>query len=65
MRLGLFSINMGPCSHPEALAQAAIAAETAGFDSVWAGEHVVLPDPQVPPSPMAPAGSLRSTRCSL
>jgi probable F420-dependent oxidoreductase len=54
MRLGLFSINMGPCSHPEALAQAAIAAETAGFDSVWAGEHVVLPDPQVPPSPMGP-----------
>ena len=30
------------------------AAEAAGFDSVWAGEHVVLPDPQVPPSPMAP-----------
>ena len=29
-------------------------AEAAGFESVWAGEHVVLPDPQVPPSPMAP-----------
>ena len=54
MRLGLFSINMGPCSRPETLAAAAIAAEAAGFDSVWAGEHVVLPDPQVPPSPMGP-----------
>ena len=30
------------------------AAEAAGFDSVWAGEHIVLPDPQVPPSPMEP-----------
>ena len=29
-------------------------AEAAGFDSIWAGEHVVLPDPQAPPSPMAP-----------
>lgn len=29
-------------------------AEAAGFDSVWAGEHIVLPDPQVPPSPMGP-----------
>jgi probable F420-dependent oxidoreductase len=54
MRLGLFSINMGPCSEPAALAAAAGAAEGAGFDSVWAGEHVVLPDPQVPPSPMGP-----------
>jgi probable F420-dependent oxidoreductase len=54
MRLGLFSINMGARSRPEGLAEAAIAAEMAGFDSVWAGEHVVLPDPQVPPSPMAP-----------
>ncbi|GAC1595919.1 MAG: LLM class F420-dependent oxidoreductase [Acidimicrobiales bacterium] len=54
MRLGLFSINMGPNSRPDALVTAARAAEDAGFDSVWAGEHVVLPDPQVPPSPMAP-----------
>jgi probable F420-dependent oxidoreductase len=45
---------MGPCSHPDALAGAARAAEAAGFDSLWAGEHVVLPDPQVPPSPMGP-----------
>src|SRR5437762_1973740 len=54
MRLGLIHINMGPMSRPDALVQAARAAERAGFDSVWAGEHLVLPDPQVPPSPMAP-----------
>jgi probable F420-dependent oxidoreductase len=54
MRLGLVHVNMGSMSRPDALAQAARAAESAGFDSVWAGEHVVLPDPQAPPSPMAP-----------
>jgi probable F420-dependent oxidoreductase len=54
MRLGLVHINMGVMSEPGVLAEAARAAEAAGFDSVWAGEHVVLPDPQVPPSPMAP-----------
>ena len=51
MRLGLIHINMGPMSSPDALVQAARAAEQAGFDSVWAGEHLVLPDPRVPPSP--------------
>jgi probable F420-dependent oxidoreductase len=54
MRLGLVHVNMGAMSQPDALATAARAAEDAGFDSVWAGEHLVLPDPQVPPSPMAP-----------
>jgi probable F420-dependent oxidoreductase len=54
MRLGLVHVNMGSMSRPDALAKAAQAAEAAGFDSVWAGEHVVLPDPQVPPSPMPP-----------
>jgi probable F420-dependent oxidoreductase len=54
MLLGLVHVNLGSMSRPQGLAEAARAAEAAGFDSVWAGEHVVLPDPQVPPSPMAP-----------
>jgi probable F420-dependent oxidoreductase len=54
MRLGLVHINMGSMSQPDTLVQAAQMAEAAGFDSLWAGEHVVLPDPQVPPSPMRP-----------
>ena len=54
MRLGLVHVNMGPLSRPDAVTQAARAAEAAGFDSVSAGEHLVLPDPQAPPSPMAP-----------
>src|SRR5258708_28370316 len=54
VKLGLFSINMDASARPDDLIAAAQAAEAAGFESVWTGEHVVLPDPQVPPSPMAP-----------
>lgn len=54
MKLGLFGINMGPCSTPNASARVAQAAEAAGFESVWAGEHVVLPEPQALPSPLPP-----------
>ena len=54
MKLGLFNINMGRQASPAPMTRAAQAAEAAGFESLWAGEHVVLPDPQVPPSPMAP-----------
>ena len=54
MKFGLFAINMGPCSQPATAVRVAQAAEAAGFESVWTGEHVVLPDPQVPPSPLPP-----------
>ena len=54
LKFGLFSMNQGPCSYPEGAARIARLAEDAGFDSLWAGEHVVLPDPRVPPSPMEP-----------
>jgi probable F420-dependent oxidoreductase len=54
VKLGLFGINFGPCADPEVAARVARAAEEAGFESVWTGEHVVLPDPQAPPSPAPP-----------
>jgi probable F420-dependent oxidoreductase len=54
LKLGLFSINAYACCDPAVAARVARAAEAAGFESLWAGEHVVLPDPQAPPSPMAP-----------
>src|SRR2546429_6635448 len=54
MRLGLIHINMGPMSRPDALVQAARAAEQAGFEWGWAGEYLILPDPQVRRSPMGP-----------
>jgi probable F420-dependent oxidoreductase len=52
MKLGFFGINVGPCAQPSVLARVAKAAEDAGYDSLWTGEHVVLPNPQVPPSPV-------------
>jgi len=54
MKFGLFGINMRPCDHPATAARVARAAEDAGFDSLWTGEHIVLADPQTPPSPMPP-----------
>jgi probable F420-dependent oxidoreductase len=53
-KLGLFSVNMGTCSDPAVMMRIGPLAEELGYDSLWAGEHVVLPDPQVPPSPMGP-----------
>ena len=54
MKLAYFGINIGPCADPDVAARVAQAAEQAGLESLWTGEHVVLPDPQVPPSPSPP-----------
>jgi probable F420-dependent oxidoreductase len=54
MKIGLFGINMGPLGDVDAMVRVARAADDAGLDSVWTGEHVVLPDPQAPPSPSHP-----------
>ena len=45
MKLGLFAINYGTCADPELAVRVAQHAEAAGFESVWTGEHVALPDP--------------------
>lgn len=54
MHIGLFGINTGACAQPSTAAAVARAAEAAGFESLWTGEHVVLPDPREAPSPAAP-----------
>jgi probable F420-dependent oxidoreductase len=54
MKFGLFGMNMQPCVTPEAIAAVARAAEDAGFESFWGGEHLALPDPPMPSSPMPP-----------
>lgn len=54
MHTGLFGINMGSAATPDGMARIATDAEAAGYESVWTGEHIVLPDPQAPPSPAAP-----------
>ena len=52
--IGLFAINSHACAAPEAAARIAALAERLGYDSLWAGEHVVVPSPRVVPSPMEP-----------
>jgi probable F420-dependent oxidoreductase len=52
MKIALFGINTGPCANPSTAAAVARAAEAAGFESLWTGEHIVLPEPQAPPSPV-------------
>ena len=54
MHFGLFGINFGPCADPVVARRVAVAAEQGGLESLWTGEHVVLPDPQAPPSPSPP-----------
>jgi probable F420-dependent oxidoreductase len=54
MKLGLFGLNMGRFAAPEVMVPAAQAAEAAGYESLWCGEHVALPDPRTPASPLPP-----------
>jgi len=54
MQVGLFGINTGFLAQPAWAAKVAQHAEMLGFESVWTGEHVVLPDPQEAPSPAPP-----------
>ena len=54
MKIGFFGINVGVMGDVDAMVTVAKACEDAGLESVWTGEHVVLPDPQAPPSPSHP-----------
>lgn len=61
--IGLFGINLGV--DPGSMLRIAAAAEEAGYESVWTGEHIVLPDPQAPPSPAAPETVFVDTAVAL
>lgn len=65
MKLGLYGINVGPCAHPDCAAAVARACEAAGYESLWTAEHVVLPDPQAPPSPVPPETEILDPAVSL
>ena len=54
MKFGYFGLNMGPFCDARRMASLVGLTEEAGFESIWTGEHVVLIDPQAPPSPAAP-----------
>ena len=47
MKFGLFGLHRGPGIEPDTLARRSIAAEQAGFESLWVGDHIALP-PSLP-----------------
>ena len=53
MKLGLFNMGSG-VADPNELRNIAQAADAAGLESLWCGEHVVLPKPREAPSPADP-----------
>jgi hypothetical protein len=65
MKIGLFGINFGVAGNVDAMISIAKAAEASGIESVWTGEHVVLPDPRVAPSPSDPQTPLLDPAVAL
>ena len=44
MRVGLHALGIGTGARPEVIRAVAVAAEAAGFATLWSGEHVVMVD---------------------
>lgn len=65
MKIGFFGFNNGVLAESEAMAQALQAMDDAGFESAWTGEHVVLIEPQEPPSPAPPDFPMLDTVAAL
>src|SRR5205809_1649246 len=58
MKLGVFGLNAKIGADPGVVTRMAQRCEELGYESWWAGEHVVLPSPRVPPSPMDPEDAI-------
>jgi probable F420-dependent oxidoreductase len=54
VEIGVCSANSGPHTTQSKLRTLAALAETSGVGSIWVSEHLVVPDPRRPPSPMDP-----------
>lgn len=60
MRFGLAFANIGPFVEPDAAVRLAAAAESAGFESIWTVDHVVVPFGYRSRYPYDPSGRLPS-----
>jgi probable F420-dependent oxidoreductase len=65
MKIGVCSVNSGPYATPDMLDRLARSAEDAGVESIWASEHLVVPDPKAPPSNMDPRDPILDPVTSL
>ena len=71
MRLGLHALGIGNDANRAVIDAVASAADSAGFATLWSGEHVVMVDESGPairtpttagsPCPPRPTGSTRSS----
>ena len=58
MRIGLHALGIGTGARPEVIRAVAIAAEAAGFATLWSGEHVVMVDAPASRYPYSPDGQI-------
>lgn len=58
MRLGLHALGIGTGARRDVIDAVAVAAEEAGFSTLWAGEHVVMVDRSASRYPYAPDGQI-------
>ena len=58
MRLGLHALGIGTGARREVIDAVAVAAEDAGFSTLWVGEHVVMVDRSASRYPYAPDGQI-------
>jgi probable F420-dependent oxidoreductase len=58
MRIGLHALGIGTGARPEVIRAVAIAAEAAGFATLWSGEHVVMVDEPASRYPYSPDGQI-------
>ena len=65
MDYGFVGFNNGPLHNGDSIERVVLAAEELGYESLWTGEHLLLPDPHVEPSPVAPDCNFVDTIASL
>ena len=58
MRVGLHALGIGTGARPDVIRAVAVAAEEAGFATLWSGEHVVLVDRPVSRYPYSADGRI-------
>ena len=58
MKLGVFGLNSKVSVSPDVVRPLVEHCEALGYESWWAGEHVVLPSPRVAPAPMDPEDAI-------
>jgi probable F420-dependent oxidoreductase len=58
MRVGLHALGIGTGARPEVIRPVAVAAEDAGFATLWSGEHVVMVDEPASRYPYSADGTI-------